>query len=156
MAVASSCVAMPRQGQPRRGSAAFTLVEVMIALTLVSMLCMSAFAGMRLISNLALTNSIRTEAHRLLQQKAESLTSGSFSSFAASSDETITSVLKTTFAPGKEDQFTPMAGSGGRVSFTRRVVAVASTTTTRTLRVEVQWTWQRHAYAISTQLFRSM
>ncbi|MBC7367826.1 MAG: hypothetical protein H7343_13615, partial [Undibacterium sp.] len=87
---------------------------------------------------------------------AERLASGTFAVFAASTDQEIIGCLKTSFLPGSAPRFTyPATGNGGRVAFTRRVVETASTATSRTLRVEVQWTWQSRTSLIATPLFRT-
>lgn len=155
MAVASSGAAIRGLRFRGRRPAAFTLPEVMIALVLVSALCLSTFVGMRLVSNLAMTTAIRSEAHRLMQAEAERLMSVGYGSFVASSAVNIPAVLKTTFRPGTEARLAPAPGTAGRVTFVRRVVEVASTSTTRTLRVEVQWTWLGKTTVISVRVFRS-
>ncbi len=135
----------------------FTLGEVMITLCLTAMMCVAAFTGLATISRLTMAVAIRSEADRLVQAEAERLTSVDFTSFVESSaDETITASLKTSFLSGNQAQFAyPATSNSGRVTFTRRVAAVASTSTTKTLRVEVQWTWQGRPSLISTVLFRS-
>jgi Tfp pilus assembly protein FimT len=137
--------------------AGFTLGEVMITLCLTALMCVAAFTGLGTISRLTMAVAIRSEADRLMQAESERLTSVDFNSFvASSSDQTITGSLKTSFLSGNQAQFAyPATGSSGRVTFTRRAVEVASTSTTRTLRVEVQWTWQDRPSLISTVLLRS-
>lgn len=136
----------------------FTLVEVMVSMFLISMLCLGAFVGLQQISRSALSIAVRDEAYHLMQAKAEELLQGSFANFAASADQTITSSIKTTFLPsGKIAAFTLPTdnnNTASRAVYTRRVVAVASTGNTTTLRVEVQWTWMKRSYLISTPLFR--
>lgn len=137
--------------------AGFTLVEVMVTVTLVSFLCASAFAGLNLLSRTAMRTAVRSEAYRLMQDKAEQLMAADYTGFTSSSDQTITSSIKTSSVPGTETQFQyPSAGTRGRVTFTRKVVDVSSTSTSKTLRVEVRWTWQGATTTISTPLFRAM
>jgi hypothetical protein len=129
----------------------------MITLLLIAMMCLSIFSGLETISKLALGTAIRSEAYHLLQAEAERLTAADFGSFAAMANQTSASCLKTTFAPGNQAQFAyPATGSQGRVTFTRRVVDVTSTATTKTLRVEVQWAWRGRSYLISTLVFRTI
>lgn len=137
--------------------AGFTLGEVMITLCLTAMMCVAAFTGLGTVTRLTMAVAIRSEADRLMQAEAERLTSVDFASFvASSSDEAITGCLKTSFQSGNQAQFDyPATSNSGRVTFARRVVEVASTSTTKTLRVEVQWTWQDRPSLISTLLFRS-
>ncbi len=136
--------------------AGFTLLEVMVAVFLGAVICLGIFSGLQTASRLSLGVAIRSEAYHLLQAEAERLTWVTFDSFASSPDETITACLRTSFVPGRETQFSyPATGAAGRVAFTRRVVDVASTGTTRTLRVEVQWTWQGRTSLISTLLYRA-
>lgn len=137
-------------------SCGFTLVEIVVTLFLVALLCIAAFAGMQTLSRMTMGIALRSEAHRHLQAEAERLTSASFESFTASSDQPLTSSFKTTYAPSTQAQFAyPTTGAAGRTVFVRRVVAVDSTSTSRTLRVEVQWTWQGRTSLVSTLLFRS-
>ncbi len=134
----------------------FTLSEVMITLLLTAMMCLAVFAGLQTTSKLSLGTAVRSEAHRLLQAEAERLSSVEFASFVASADQSISSSFKTTFLAGNEAQFSyPSSSSPGRVIFTKRVVAVASTSTSRTLRIEVEWTWQGRSSQISIPMFRT-
>jgi prepilin-type N-terminal cleavage/methylation domain-containing protein len=139
-----------------RTKSGFTLSEVMIAMVLISIMCLSVFGALQSTSRLALNTAIRSEAHRLMQAEAERLISVDFGSFGSSADQTITSSVKAIFGPNKDAQFAlPANNANGRVSFTRRVIEVSSTSSSKTLRVEVQWTWQGHTSLISTPLFRS-
>jgi prepilin-type N-terminal cleavage/methylation domain-containing protein len=139
-----------------RRRAGFTLSEVMIALVLVAMLCLGVFAGLQVITRLSLGTAVRSEAYRLLQAEAERLSSVDFASFTAVPDQTITSNFATSFLAGNQARLTyPSTGNAGRVAFTRRVVETASTGSTRTLRVEVQWTWQRQTSLISLPVYRT-
>ncbi len=139
-----------------RKDGGLTLPEVMIALLVVSSVCISVFAGLSTMSRWALHSAIQSEAHRLLQEEAEQLLGGGYAGFVASPDESITSSVRTTFLPGAQPRFTPPAdGSGARVNFTRRVVEIDSTETSRALRVEVEWTWQGRAYSVVCPLFRA-
>ncbi len=152
---ASSCVVARRT--PVATNSAFTLVEVMIALVLVSMMCASTFAGIQLVSRMAVSSAVRSEAHRIMQAEAERLTSVGYSDFTPSGDQSVVSSLKTTFSPGNQAALEyPPAGTAGRVTFTKRVVNVSTSTTTRTLRVEVQWTWQGKVTVISTPVMRAI
>lgn len=142
-----------KNASPKSG---FTLAEVMIALLLISAMCLSVFSGLHMISKWTLHTAIRSEAHRLMQAKAEELLAGTYAGFTAQANEAVTSSIKTTFNAGTQAQFAyPANNSGTRVSFTRRVVGVASTTTSQTLRIEVSWAWQGQSYLISCPLFRS-
>lgn len=148
----SPCTLRSRRHRDRRG---FTLPEVMIALLMVAMMCLAVFAGLDSISRLALGTAVRNEAHRLLQAEAERLSSVPFQNFVASSNQTITSNFRTTFLAGNQAQFSYPPSSQGRVTFTRRVVEVAASGTTRTLRIELDWTWQGRATTASLPMFRS-
>lgn len=120
------------------------------------MMCLSAFAGLQLISRLTLDIAARSEAQRVLQTEAERLNAADFSSFVASDAVTITSCLKTTFRAGSQAQFALSSDhAAGRVTFTRRVVEVSSTSTSRTLRVDVTWTTQGTSHTDSVLLFRA-
>lgn len=138
----------------RKRDGAFSLPEVMVAIVLISMVCLSVFSGLYLISKLALNNAVRSEGFRLMQAEAEYLTSADFSTFGPVADQTITSCVKTTFRPGREAQFEYPTDAAGRVVYTRRVVNVASTPTRKNLRVEVQWTWQGKTSLISVPVMR--
>lgn len=139
----------------RSAQAAFSLPEVIVAMVLVTLMCVSVFPGMQLVSRSAINTAIRSEAHRLMQAEVERLTFGTYSAFTASADQTITSAIKTTFGPDKHQRLQYPSSQAGRVVFTRRVVEVSSTSKSRSLRVEVQWVWQGRAIVISTPLFRS-
>jgi len=142
--------------QLQRSNKGFTLAEVMITLSLTALMCLAVFAGLETVSRLSLQTAVRMEAYRLLQSEAERLSSVNYTSFVSSGNQTISSAFKTSFLAGTQAQFTyPASGTNGRVSFTRRVVDVASTGTSKTLRVEVQWTWQSQANLISMPVFRS-
>lgn len=146
-----------RSHPDRRPKAAFTLPEVMVAMFLISMMCLSVFVALQQITKAALAVALRDEAYHLMQAEAEQLLSSDYSSFVATTaDQTIASSVKTSYTPSTVTALTLTSDNGvGRVTFTRRAVQVASTTSTRTLRVEVQWTWQGKSNLISTQLFRS-
>jgi prepilin-type N-terminal cleavage/methylation domain-containing protein len=135
----------------------FTLPEVMITMFLISMMCLAVFSGLQQITKAALAVAIRSEAYHLMQAEAERLLDGDYASFAATTtDQTITSSVKTSYTPSTTPALATSADNGvGRSTFTRRVVLVSSTTTSKTLRVEVQWTWQGRPYLVSTQLFRT-
>ena len=147
---------MLRPGKATRKNAGFTLVEVMVTMLLISILCLGVFAGMQQITKTAMAVAIRNEAYHLMQADAEQLLSGDYSSFVpTNADETITSAVKTSYMPSTAAQFAFTADNPlGRTTFTRRVVSVASSDTSRTLRVEVQWSWQGQTNLISTVLYR--
>lgn len=127
----------------RRSITGFTLVEVVVALVLISMLCVSIFASIHLISKLALNSAIRVEAYRLAQAEAERLESVGFASAAAYTDQVLSSSLKTAFRRSTENRFEySPTNASGRVTFTRRVVDLGSTSTMKNFQVEVDWTWQ--------------
>lgn len=123
-------------------------------MVVISLVCMVIFPGMYLVSRLALNNAVRSEGFRLMQAEAEHQTSLDFFSLGAYPDQLITSCVKTSFRPNKEARFDYPAESDGRVTYTRRVVSVAATTTSKTLRVEVQWTWQGQSNLISVPILR--
>ncbi|MBS0663088.1 MAG: hypothetical protein JSR48_07465 [Verrucomicrobia bacterium] len=129
----------------------------MIALFLIALMSLAIFQGLQTISKLALNVAVRDEGYRLLQAEAERLLAADYAGFTATtSDQSITSNIKTTFLPGNQAQFEyPASGSAGRVTFTRRVVGVSSTGAAKSLRVEVQWTWQGRPSLISTLLYRA-
>lgn len=148
--------------KPAKRKAAFTLPEVMVAMLLIAMLCLSVFAGLQQVSRAMMTIALRTEAHRLLQAEAERLLNTNYASFTASSAESITSSLKTSFVSEKKKDAPPIShkalppgNANGRVVFKRQVVAVAATDTSTTLRVDVSWTWQGRPNVISVPLFRT-
>lgn len=148
--------AMSRHSSSAKRTAGFTLTEVMITMLLISMMCIGVFAGLRQISKAMLAVAVRSEAHRVLQAEAERLLSTDFTSFTASAPETITSSVKPSYVPSKASAFTlPPGNAAGRVKFTREVIAVASSDTSRTLRVEVRWTWQNQPNVVSSPLFRT-
>lgn len=140
----------------RANQKAFSLVEVLVTMVLITLMCASVFPGLQLITTSAMNTAIRGEAHRLMQDEAERLISVGYASFTTSDEQTITSSIKTTFGPDKSSQFQYPSNQAGRVTFKRRVVAVADTSTTRTLRVEVEWTWRGKKTVISMPIFRSV
>lgn len=157
---------MKRPSRKRRQNSAFTLVEVMITMFLISMMCLSVFAGLQQITKTALSVAIRDEAYHLMQDKAEQLLSVPFANFDAAADETIVSSVKASYVPDmKIDALALPADNDNktpRVSFTRSVTKVASTNmpASTTLRVQVTWTWpkqdaQRRTYVVSTLLYRT-
>lgn len=147
---------MVRTTPRKKSDGGFTLVEVMIAMMLIALMCLSVLTGLRSITDMTMGVAVRSEAYRVMQAEAERLTQIDYDSFQASGDQTTTSCLKTTFLPGNQNKFDyPANGSGGRITLTRRVVEVSSTDTTKTLRVEVRWTWQGRTNLISTLLFRA-
>jgi hypothetical protein len=129
----------------------------MITMFLISMVCLGVFVGLRQITRAAMAVAVRDEAYHLMQAEAELLLSGDYTGFVATTvDQNITSSVKTSYAPSTVAALTLTADNGiGRTTFVRRVVEVASTDTSRTLRVEVQWTWQGQPNLISAQLFRT-
>lgn len=129
----------------------------MVALSLISVMCLAIFAGLNTITDVTVRTVVRSEGQRLLQAEAERLMSVSYGNFTAStSDETIWSSYKTTFKNSTAAALTyPATSTAGRVQFTRRVVAVSSTTTTRTLRVEVQWQSGGKTLKLTMPIFRS-
>lgn len=148
-------VSRPSRRPSTRARAGLTLPEVMIALLVVSGMCLTVFGGLNMVSKWSLLAGIRGEAGRLVQEEAERLLAVPFNEFVASGNETVGSSVHTTFRPGTQAQFTPpAAGTGARASFTRRVVEVAATPRSRTLRIDVAWTWLGENYAISCPLFR--
>ena len=123
---------------------------------LISMMCLSVFAAMQQITKATLALAVRSEAYRLMQAEAERLLSVDYNSFTASGNQTLTSAVKTTYTPTNDAALTlPADNALGRATFTRRVVSAGSTATSKTLRVEVEWTWQGHANLISTPLYRT-
>lgn len=151
-ASSNSVVTLPRR---RFSRAAFSLPEVMVALLLVSVVCMAVIPGLQLISRTALDGAIRSEAHRLVQAEAERLMSVGFASFQAAADRSVQSCVKTNFKADSSAKYEYPSSSAGRVTFTTRTVEVSSGSTSRTLRVEVQWTWQGKTVVVSTPVFRS-
>lgn len=149
-------VAAARQRRLIGNSAGFTLAEVIITMFLISMMCLSVFAAMQQITKATLALAIRSEGYRLMQSEAERLLSIDYTSFTSSGNQTITSAVKTTYTPSSDAALSlPADNALGRATFTRRVVAVSNTATSKTLRVEVEWTWQGHSNLISTPLFRT-
>lgn len=157
---------MRRRGKTAQKLAAFTLIEVMITMFLISLMCLGVFAGLQQITRGMLTVAARNEGYHLMQAEAERLLASDYSGFTATSaDQSITSALKTSFLSYKP---VPQTGSvaaldvtsdnnTGRITFTRRVVSVASTSSSRTLRVEVEWRIHpsERFNQISTVLFRT-
>lgn len=141
----------------RRARAGFSVPEVLIAMVLITLMSAGIFAGLQLVTRAALTSAIRTEAHRLLQAEAEKLLAVGYTNFVASADQPITSSVRTSFGRDKSNQFdypAPLPKEQA-VKFTRRVVLVSSTASSRTLRVEVEWTWLGKKAVISTPLLRT-
>ncbi len=137
-------------------TAGMTLPEVMIALLVVSAMCLSIFAGLQNVSKWALHAAIRSEAHRLLQAESERLLSLPYADFVAAADRAYTSSVATSFRPGFQQRFDyPPGNASARVSFSRHIVQQASTASNRTLQVGIDWTWQGKNFAISVPLFRS-
>lgn len=135
----SSCA---RCRRVRNRVSGFSLVEVVVSMVLVSTLCVSIFASINLISKLAMNSAIQTEAYRLAQAEAERLESVGFGSAKAEPDETIVSSLKTSTRRSSEAQFGYSPTNAlGRVAFVRRVKDIGSTSSMKTLQVEVEWTW---------------
>lgn len=142
-----------------RRCAGFTLTEVIITMVLIAVMCLGVFAGLQQITKATLGVALRNEAYHHLQQEAERLLTADYSDFTASSSDTkIPSAVKTSYSRSNVD---PLKVTGfadnkaGRVTFTRRVVAVSNTATSRTLRVEVEWTWQARPFRISTPVYRN-
>ncbi len=147
---------MRRRGKTTQKLAAFTLMEVMITMFLMSVLCLGVFVGMQQVTKAMMNVAIRDEAYHLMQAEAERLLSSDYTSFNASAAQTITSAVKTTILPNSVAQFGFTGDNAiGRVTFTRQVVAVASTSSSKTLRVQVQWTWQGRTNTVSVPLFRN-
>lgn len=147
---------MTRQPRHHRKHSGFTLIEVMIAMVLIAMMCLSVFVALRQITNTAMAVAVRNEAYHLMQQQAEQLLAGTYADFSTVAEQDITSAVKTSFAPSTTPALVlPADNASGRITFKRQVVSVASTATSKTLRVEVDWTWQGHANEISTLLFRA-
>lgn len=133
----------------------FTLIEVMITMFLISMMCLGVFVGLQQITKAMMTVAVRDEAYHLLQAESERLLTADYTAFTASGNQTITSAVKTTYAPSDAAQFTlPNDHAAGRITFTRRVFEVGSTPGTRTLRVDVTWTLNGRTTTISAPLFR--
>lgn len=143
-----------RASVARKQNLAFSLPEVMVAIVVISMVCLTVFSGLYLVSRMALNNAVRSEGFRIMQAEAERLTSIDFFSLGAVSDQTIQSCVKTGFRPGREAQFQYPSDNSGRVTYTRRVVEVASSSSSKSLRVEVQWTWQSKTTLISVPILR--
>ena len=121
----------------------FTLSEVIITMFLLSVMCLGVFVGLQQVTKAMMAVAIRDEAYHLLQAEAERLLSADYTSFTnTSADQVITSAVKTSFTPSAAAQFSTGTSDGsGRIAFTRRVVSVASNATSRTLRVEVEWSF---------------
>lgn len=138
----------------------FTLPEVMITMFFISVMCLGVFVGLQQITFAMMSVAIRDEAHHLMQAEAERLIASDYTSATATaSDQTITSSVKTSYmrlnptvAPAL---IVPTDNDPGRITFTRRVVAVASTASSKTLQVEVEWTWRGRANKISTPILRT-
>lgn len=142
--------------QHNRNNDGFSLGEVMIALFCISLLCLGIFAALQQISGTMMAIAIRDEAYHLMQAKAEQLLSGDYADFTASADESITSAVKTNFHASTAAALAlPANNANGRITFTRRVIQVSSTTSSRTLEVEVDWTWGGRSASVSTPLFRT-
>lgn len=145
---------MRRQRQSK-STAGFTLIEVMITLFLISLMCLGVFVGLQQITKAMMTVAVRDEAYHLLQAEAERLLTADFSAFTASGNQTITSAVKTTYSPSNAAKLTPPSDNAvGRTTFTRRVVQVENTPTSRTLRVDVTWTLNGRTTTVSAPLFR--
>lgn len=143
----------------RKKNSGFTLIEVMMAMFWITVMCLSAFVGLRQISNVALSVAVRDEAYHLMQDEAERLLSAPYSSFTATSDSPYSSV-KTSFVPSTVSPLTLPAAAdnnnlSARVLYTRAVTVVSSSTSSTTLQVQVSWTWQKHSNSISTVLLRT-
>ncbi len=147
---------MSRRRRIANKNAAFTLAEVVITMFLMSLTCLGIFAGMQQITKAMMAVALRDEAYHLMQAEAERLLATDYTSFTATaSDQSITGAAKTTYLPSTAAKFGITSDNAlGRATFTRRVVQVSSTTTSRTLRVEVQWTWQGRSQTITTTLLR--
>lgn len=144
-----------RRHRQSKNAAGFTLIEVMITMALISLMCLGVFVGLQQITRAMMTVAVRDEAYHLLQAEAERLLTADYSAFTASGNQTITSAVKTTYSPSSAARFTlPTDNASGRIAFTRRVVEVANTSNTRTLRVDVTWTLNGRTNTISAPLFR--
>ena len=133
-----------------------TLVEVVVAMLLVTMFATTAFTFMNFVTKWSVRNAYRGEATRLAQDKAEELMAGSFDSLAASGDETIVSSVDTQFRPSTLARNAyPPARTASRLTLIRNVTLIASTTTTKQVQVNVRWTLQAKTYAVSLPLFRA-
>ncbi len=142
----------PRQSKNTVG---FTLVEVMITLFLISLMSLGVFVGLQQITRAMMAVAARDEAYHLLQAEAERLLTADYGAFTASGNQTITSALKTSYTPSSDAKFVlPADNASGRMAFTRRVVELASTPSTRTLRVDVSWSLNGRNSTVSTRLFR--
>ncbi|HVU34332.1 MAG TPA: prepilin-type N-terminal cleavage/methylation domain-containing protein [Opitutaceae bacterium] len=152
---------MSRPSRRKKKAAGFTLVEVMITMFLISMMCLSVFAALQQITKNALSVALRDEAYHLMQAQAEQLLEGTYADFVpTTADQTINSSVKTSYLPSFVNSLTQLstnqaANLAGRISYTRRVVSVASDSSSTTLRVEVSWTWQGRPELVSTLLYRS-
>lgn len=148
---------MSRRRPTARKNAGFTLMEVMVSMFLMSLLCLGIFASMQQVTKAMMAVALRDEAYHLMQAEAERLLCSDYSSFVSSSDQTITSALKTSYFPdsGTPALQTSSDNNVGRVTFTRRVVDVSSTSSSKTLRVEVQWTWDGRTATVSVPLYRT-
>jgi len=137
-------------------SLGLTLPEVTVALFIISFAIMSIAGALHTVSKWTLATAIQNEADRLMQAEAERLMSAPYDVISASGDETILSSVATSFRPGTQEQFSyPADGAGARVTFVRRVVNVATTSMSKQLRVEVEWTWQGSSRLVSAPLLRS-
>jgi hypothetical protein len=128
-------------------------------------MCLGVFAGLQQITKAMLSVAARDEAYNLMQAECERLLASDYGSFSATAaDQTITSSLKTSYVSYKPTgtgsvPALQLTGDNnvGRVSFTRRVVQVSSTGSSRTLRVEVEWRIgaKERFNRVSTVLFRT-
>ncbi len=125
---------------------------------LISMMCLGTFVALQQITRAALSIAIRDEGYHIMQEQAEQLLQGDYANFVATAaDQTTYGTVKTSYLPSNLAAFTLPSDNNNlnaRVKYTQRAVSVATTATTATLRVEVEWVWQKRKYLISTQLFR--
>lgn len=164
MRIVARSAAMPLRTPSKKLSVAgFTLPEVMITMFFISVMCLGTFVGLQQVTLAMMNVAIRDEAYHLMQAEAERLTATDYGSASATaSDQSITSSVKSSFIrfrDGAVPQFTITTDNDpGRITFTRRVVQVSSTSTSKTLRVEVQWTWPTggRTNLISCPVFRTL
>lgn len=126
-----------------------TLVEVIIALTLILVFGVSSIQLANHHSRLSMQNALRSEAHRLLQDQLDALMAVPFDDFAASPEETIQSRVWTSHRAQRVPSLAPSGVPLRPVEFRREVEAVVMQPNLRTLRVSVFWQWQGRDFSIA-------
>jgi prepilin-type N-terminal cleavage/methylation domain-containing protein len=141
---------------PRRRRRGMTLVEVVISMTIMATFALGAFIAIQTASRWSMQTAYQSEAYRLAQQKAEELMSGA-ATFAASSDETITSATSTFLTRNTTAQLAyATKGQTSRVTFTRNVTLVTSSSGFTRLNVNVSWVFASRTYNIQVPVARAI